>query len=141
MGISSSSIEKDIQMKQLSLVLSLVLIGLLLAACSPAALPEGMISPVDYVSQYQSNNAAHFLLDVRTPEEYADGHIAGAVNIPLAELGNQLSQVPTDIPVVVYCRTGNRSAQAVTLLREAGYTNVLDMGGIVDWVEAGLPVE
>lgn len=125
-------------MKRLSLILVLLIT---LAACSPAALPEGMISPADYVSQYQSNGTAHLLLDVRTPEEYADGHIAGSINIPLAELGNQLSLIPTDIPVVVYCRSGNRSAQAVTLLRDSGYTNVLDMGGIVDWVNAGLPIQ
>jgi phage shock protein E len=123
------------------LVFIAALLSLFLAACSPAASPEGMISPADYVSQYQNNNAPHLLLDVRTPEEYADGHIAGAVNIPLAELGNQLSQVPRDIPVIVYCRTGVRAAQAATLLRDSGYTNVLNMGGIVDWVNAGYPVE
>jgi phage shock protein E len=127
-------------MKAFSLVLFVALLGFVLAACAPAS-PSGMISPADYVNQYQSNGTAHLLLDVRTPEEYADGHISGAVNIPLAELANQLSQVPQNIPVVVYCRSGNRSAQAATLLKEAGYTQVLDMGGIVDWVEAGYPVE
>jgi phage shock protein E len=127
-------------MKAFSLVLLLALLGFVLAACAPAS-PSGMISAADYVNQYQSNGTAHFLLDVRTPEEYADGHIAGSVNIPLAELANQLSQVPQSMPIVVYCRSGNRSAQAATLLKEAGYTQVLDMGGIVDWVAAGYPVE
>lgn len=126
-------------MKRLSLVLLFVLVGIFVAACAPAA-QTGMISPADYVSQYQSNTP-HFLLDVRTPEEYADGHIAGSINIPLAELSTQLSQVPMNIPVVVYCRSGNRSAQAAALLKEAGYTQVLNMGGIVDWVNAGYPVE
>jgi phage shock protein E len=122
-------------------ILIAALLSLFLAACAPAASPEGMINPAEYVNQYQSNNTPHLLLDVRTPEEFADGHIAGAVNIPLAELGNQLSQVPRDIPVIVYCRSGSRSAQAATLLRDSGYTNVLDMGGIVAWVDAGYPVE
>lgn len=127
-------------MKQLSFGLLFTLLALFLAACSPSA-SGGMISPADYVSQYQSTGAAHLLVDVRTPEEYADGHIAGSVNIPLAELGNQLSLIPQDIPVVVYCRSGSRSAQAVSLLKDAGYTNTLDMGGIVAWVDAGYTVE
>lgn len=127
-------------MKQLSFVLLIALLALFIAACTPSA-TSGMISPSDYVSQYQSTGAAHLLVDVRTPEEYADGHIAGSVNIPLAELGNQLSLIPQDIPVIVYCRSGSRSAQAATLLKDAGYTNISDMGGIVGWVDAGYPVE
>jgi phage shock protein E len=126
-------------MKYLRLVLLFVLLATIVVACAPAA-QTGMISPSDYVSQYQ-NNPSHLLLDVRTPEEYADGHIAGSINIPLAELPNQLSQVPQNVMVVVYCRSGNRSAQAVALLKDAGYTQVLDMGGIVEWVNAGFPVE
>jgi phage shock protein E len=134
-----NALERINHMKRIVFIAGLL--SLFLAACSPAASPQGMISPAEYVNQYQSNNTPHLLLDVRTPEEFADGHIAGAVNIPLAELGNQLSQVPRDIPVIVYCRSGNRSAQAATLLRDSGYTNVLDMGGIVAWVDAGYPVE
>lgn len=128
-------------MKAFTLSLALALMSLLFAACAPSNTSSGMISPADYVSQYQSTGTSHFLLDVRTPEEFADGHIAGAVNIPLAELPNQLSQIPQDMPLVVYCRSGNRSAQAATLLKEAGYSQILDMGGIVDWVDAGYPVE
>jgi phage shock protein E len=126
-------------MKRFHFIMLLVLLGILVAACAPAA-QTGMIRPTDYLSQYQ-NNTPHLLLDVRTPEEYADGHIAESVNIPLAELPNQLSQVPQNIPLVVYCRSGNCSAQAASLLKDAGYTQVLDMGGIVDWVNAGFPVE
>src|SRR5215213_2244437 len=121
-------------MKHFRLTLLFVLVGVIVAACAPAA-QTGMISPADYVNQYQINTP-HMLLDVRNPEEYADGHIAGSINIPLEELSSQLSQVPQNIMVVVYCRSGNRSAQAVALLKDAGYTQVLDMGGIVEWVNA-----
>lgn len=80
------------------------------------------------------------LLDVRTPEEWAEGHIEGAILIPLDELPNRAAaELPQDAEIVVYCRSGNRSAQAAAYLVDAGYTNVSDLGGIIDWVAAGYP--
>lgn len=68
------------------------------------------------------------LLDVRTPGEYADGHVDGAVNIPVQELGSRMKELgPTKRPVVVYCRSGGRSATATGMMRAAGY-EVLDVG-------------
>lgn len=99
------------------------------------------LSPTAYQNQFISSNTIHFLLDVRTPEEFASGHIHGAVNVPLDVLGNRLSEVPTDQPIVVYCRSGNRSAQASQLLARAGYTNIYDMGGLNEWMAQGFPVE
>jgi phage shock protein E len=81
-------------------------------------------------------------LDVRTPEEYAEGHIPGVVLIPLDELPHRIDEVPKDKTVVVTCRSGNRSAQAAEILRQAGYSNVHNMtGGITAWQQAGYPVE
>jgi phage shock protein E len=97
------------------------------------------INPAQYQEQFEGKS--HLLIDVRTPEEFAGGYIPGAVNIPLQELSSRLSEVPKDQPIVVYCRSGNRSAQAVDLLTEAGYTGLYDLGGIIDWGAAGLPVE
>lgn len=97
------------------------------------------IDPNGYVSQF--SNTSHVLLDVRTPEEFASGHISGAININVDELPNRLSEVPKDEPIVVYCRSGRRSAIAAQLLSDAGYTPIYDLGGIVDWQAAGLPVE
>lgn len=75
------------------------------------------------------------VLDVRREEEFAQGHIEGAVLIPLAELVNQ---APEKIPdrtatILVYCRSGNRSAKAALQLSGLGYENVFDFGGIEDW--------
>lgn len=81
-------------------------------------------------------NSGSFLIDVRTPEEFSAGYIEGAENLPLAEIqSGQIPQVSKDKPLYVYCRSGNRSAEATKLLQNAGYTNVIDLGGIKD-VEA-----
>ena len=71
------------------------------------------------------------LLDVRTEEEYAEGHIPGSRNVPLAELcSDGIGAENRDTPVYVYCLSGGRSRQAAAFLRREGYTNVKDLGGI-----------
>jgi rhodanese-related sulfurtransferase len=99
------------------------------------------ISPQQYVSDFENAPRPHLLLDVRTPEEFASGHIPGAVNIAVESLMSRLSEVPQNQPVVVYCRSGNRSATAAQILSDAGYANIYDMGAIFDWQAAGLPIE
>ncbi len=100
----------------------------------------GLISPQVYQQQFISQAQSHFLLDVRTPEEFASGHIEGASNISVQTLAQRLAEVPRDQPIVVYCRSGNRSAQAARILAQAGYTDVYDLGGIITWQAAGYPV-
>ena len=99
------------------------------------------ITPADYQQKFGEGSAAHTLVDVRTPEEFAGGHIAGSANINVEELSQRLSEVPKDKPVVLYCRSGNRSAKAAQILAEAGYTEVYDLGGIQTWTEQGYPVQ
>lgn len=71
------------------------------------------------------------LLDVRTRSEYAGGHILGSRNIPLQEIQKAPSAIPRkDTPLFVYCQSGGRSKQAVSLLQKQGYTNVTNIGGI-----------
>ncbi len=83
-----------------------------------------------------------FMLDVREPHEYEAGHIPGITLIPMGEIIDRLSEIPSDQDVIVTCRTGNRSAQIADLLREQGFTKVHNMkGGIVAWEEAGYAVE
>jgi rhodanese-related sulfurtransferase len=72
------------------------------------------------------------LLDVRTAEEFAGGHIEGAINIPVQNLEARLSEVPKERALVVYCRSGGRSARAMRMLKEKGYT-VFDLGGMGNW--------
>ena len=71
------------------------------------------------------------LLDVRTPEEYRQGHIPGSVNIPLDGIRRAANKVPEkDTPLFVYCRSGSRSSQAVQALKQMGYTKAKSIGGI-----------
>ena len=73
------------------------------------------------------------LLDVRTPAEDREGHVPHALNLPVQELPTRLHEVgPTERPIVVYCRSGGRSAQAAQLLTRAGY-KVRDIGPMTAW--------
>jgi phage shock protein E len=99
------------------------------------------LSPSGYQEQFISTPTTHQLIDVRTPEEFVSGHIAGAINIPVDALQSRLSEVASDQPVVVYCRSGNRSATASDILAQNGFDTVYDLGGILAWTEAGYPVE
>ena len=79
--------------------------------------------------------SGYIILDVRTPEEYASGHIPGAINVPNENIDTrQLPELPDkDQMILVYCRSGNRSKQASEKLAALGYTNVVEFGGIRDW--------
>lgn len=74
------------------------------------------------------------LIDVRTPAEFAEGHIPGAANVPLQQLGSITAVAPeASTPLFVYCLSGGRSSQAVAALKRAGYTDVRNIGGINAW--------
>ena len=82
------------------------------------------------------------VLDVREQWEYDEGHIPGVTLIPMAEVANRLSEIPTDKEVIVTCRSGNRSGQVTDFLRQQGFDNVHNMeGGIIVWEAAGYAVE
>ena len=98
------------------------------------------ITPLEYQNQF-GDGTQHLLIDVRTPEEFASGHIQNAVNIPVETLQTRLDEVPGGTSVAVYCRSGNRSASAAQILVENGYQQVYDLGGIKDWVALGLPIQ
>lgn len=96
------------------------------AACSP---PPRQPSP----ARAMVRDGA-LLVDVRTPREFAAGHLEGALNIPLQELAERMAEVgPRERPVVVYCQTGSRSEVATELLRQAGYQTVYDLGRMRAW--------
>ena len=74
------------------------------------------------------------LLDVRSVEEFASGHLQGAVNIPVQDLARRLGEVGGKTrPVVVYCAAGPRATQAARILTEAGHTRIVDLGGMSNW--------
>ena len=82
------------------------------------------------VEEYRTTPGA-FLIDVRTGPEYEAGHIEGAINVPLVSIHFIVDHVrDIEAPVYVYCQTGARSGQAVSMIREMGYKNVKNVGGI-----------
>lgn len=83
------------------------------------------------------------VLDVRTPEEYAEGHVPGSINIDVSgpTFTEDIEALPKDATYVVYCRSGNRSAQAASQMADAGFTDVYDVdAGLETLAEAGVPV-
>ena len=89
------------------------------AACAPAAEPVSI-------------SAETVVIDVRTPEEFASGHLEGAVNIDVqsASFDAAVSELPTDGEYVVYCRSGNRSAAAIDRMEGLGFTTITDAGAV-----------
>lgn len=74
------------------------------------------------------------LVDVRSPEEFATGHLPGAVNIPVQDLERRMGELEAKSrPVVVYCRSGARSSRAARMLKNAGYAEVHDLGAMSRW--------
>ncbi|MGB9671338.1 MAG: rhodanese-like domain-containing protein [Halothiobacillaceae bacterium] len=84
------------------------------------------------------------LLDVREINEYREGYLRDAKHIPLGQLGSKIDQLASwkDRPVIIYCRTGNRSGMACNLLAKQGFTKLYNLaGGIMAWKHDGLPVK
>ena len=119
--------------KLIPFLLSLVL----LAGCAAPAEQEAnyrQIGMEEAIAMMEEENN-YMILDVRTPEEFADKHIPGAINIPNETIGTE--EIP-ELPdkeqlILVYCRSGNRSKQASEKLVALGYTNIVEFGGINDW--------
>lgn len=106
----------------------LLLALLLLTACaSPSITGESAHALV--------STRGALLLDVRTPAEFASGHLEGATNISVQDLEAQLATLPArkDQDIIVYCRSGARSARASTMLKNAGFSKVHDLGAMSNW--------
>ncbi|HEX9116297.1 MAG TPA: rhodanese-like domain-containing protein [Anaerolineae bacterium] len=84
---------------------------------------------------------APYLLDVRQPEEYREGHISGANLIPLGDLPRRIKDLPRDREIICVCHSGNRSRSATRQLTDAGYNAVNLQGGMSNWTRQGLPVK
>ena len=134
-------------MKKIASFLALAASLLTLSACaSPAAAAATPAPTAAATVEYKKISAADakarmdsgdtiVILDVRTQEEYDAGHIAGAILVPNETIADKQPQLLPDLDaeILVYCRSGNRSAQAAKKLIAIGYTNVVDFGGIIDW--------
>ena len=148
--------------KKITLILAAITATLTLASCavSPATTTAGESATADIAISQAATTAAEsaaaaveyikitateakalmdkgnvIVLDVRSQDEYDDGHIAGAIRLEYGEFPEKLASVlpDKDAVILVYCRSGNRSKTASSLLIEAGYTQVMDFGGIIDW--------
>ena len=108
------------------LVVAAVFVGLFLVSCArqrPAG-PEAR----------RRVEAGATLVDVRTPEEFAAGHLPGAVNLPVDELPQRLGELGSpEKPLVIYCRSGARSTRAERLLKERGFEQVFNLGPMSAW--------
>ena len=111
------------------------LLAALLAACGASSKPSYRQITADEAAQMMQEETGFVLLDVRTQEEYASGHIPGAICIPNETIGSEeIPELPDkDQLILVYCRSGNRSKQASQKLAEQDYTNVVEFGGINGW--------
>ncbi|WP_293170170.1 rhodanese-like domain-containing protein [Oceanithermus sp.] len=109
-----------------------------MVACSP----KGSYTNVTADDLYaQLGKPDVMIVDVRTPAEYAEGHIAGAVNLPLQTIESWYKDLPKDKPVYLYCRSGNRSQQAAEFLKKKGFSNIYnEQGGIIAWTQRNYPL-
>ena len=116
--------------------LALVTVLALAAASAAVARPaveKGFDDPARLARLVSEGKPEYVLVDVRTPAEYESGHIPTAVNLPVDIIGIQPPTAKKDALVIVYCRSGNRSATARSILLELGFTNVVDFGAVSRW--------
>ena len=118
-------------------VILLLLALLLLAGCAQEV--ENKVNYENITAQeakeLMDREEGYIILDVRTEEEYAQGHIPGAILIPDYEIETKAEAILTDKNqmILVYCRSGRRSKNAAQALLELGYTDIREFGGIIDW--------
>lgn len=141
-------------MKRIVRLAAILLLCMIFAACGQAngdsqttgdknqSNAEGSTQEVTYeqisldeAKQLMKDEEGYIILDVRTKEEFAEGHIPGAICVPNETISDEM---PEELPekdqlILVYCRSGNRSKQASKKLAELGYTNIKEFGGIIDW--------
>ena len=97
---------------------------------------------VTQLRQRLAAEPAPYLLDVREPWEYREGHVPGAHLIPLGELEQRVNEVPRDRPILAICHSGQRSLAAAGYLLQLGYNSVSNVdGGTAAWIERGFPVD
>ena len=118
-------------------LLSLLLFPLLLTSCATGhsgSIGYKTVSSAE-AAEIMSREKGYIILDVRRPDEFATGHIPGAVNIANETIGDsEIPELPEkDQLILVYCRSGRRSKEASAKLVRLGYTNIVEFGGILDW--------
>ena len=116
------------------------LMALALTACGGSAGPA--VQKVDAGTAVAMLDA-RTVIDVRTPQEFAAGHLAGAQNVDVeaADFASKISSLDKGAPYLVYCHSGRRSAMAAAQMAAAGFRDIVDGGAMADWVGAGAPTQ
>jgi rhodanese-related sulfurtransferase len=119
---------------------------LLVTACSSGSdtATIELVSPADAAQVIEDDPAGLVVLDIRTPEEFNEARLADAVNVDFydADFADQLDALDKNDPYVMYCRSGNRSSEAIKTMKDLGFVEVYEIdGGIANWYDSGFPVE
>ena len=120
-------------------VISLIASVLLLAGCSSSASGVTHMNVSEFSQKIKE--AGVVTLDVRTPAEFAEGHIEGArlIDFQSGNFESEIAGLDKEATYAVYCRSGNRSGQAVAIMHDAGFHNVYNLeGGVIDWANEGM---
>ncbi len=128
-----------------SLLLLILALSILVTACSSDTTTQSieLVSPADVAQVIADDPAGLVVLDIRTPEEFNEARLADAIMVDFYadDFADQLDTLDKDVPYVMYCRTGNRSSDAVKTMKDLGFVEVYEIdGGIVNWYEQGYPV-
>ncbi|MDY4887620.1 MAG: rhodanese-like domain-containing protein [Eubacteriales bacterium] len=118
-------------------LIPILLSALMLTGCAGAGNQTNSYRQIsmDEAVTMMAEESGYIILDVRTPEEFAEKHIPNAINVPNETIGtDEISQLPDKNQLImVYCRSGRRSKEAAEKLVKLGYTNIVEFGGIIDW--------
>ena len=124
-------------MRKTKLLIPMILSAMFLSSCGTH---EGSTSGYRQISmnkavEMMKNETGYIILDTRRPDEFAEGHIPGAINVPNEEIDtDEIPELPDKSQLIlVYCRSGRRSKEASEKLANIGYTNIVEFGGILDW--------
>jgi rhodanese-related sulfurtransferase len=124
---------------------ALVFLGALFATVAFAEAPEHTEAPSIGAAELHAQRelgVAPVVIDVRTPAEYASGHVPGALNIPFDQVAQRIAEIDAPHGVALYCMVGPRARKGESALLAAGYESVFHLeGGLAAWQAAGLPVE
>ena len=136
MSLSTKKTKGNKKLRKIKRLLSVILSALLLTACTESANSTGykqitMSEAVKLMEKEQN----YIILDVRRADEYAEGHIPGAINVANESISTEeIPSLPDKAQLIlVYCRSGRRSKEAAEKLVKLGYTNIVEFGGILDW--------
>ena len=124
-------------MRKIKRLLPFVLSLMLLSSCTAPGGSDNSYRQIsmDEAVKMMKDEKNYIILDVRRPDEFAEGHIPGAINVPNEEIGSvEITELPNKSQLIlVYCRSGRRSKEASEKLVKLGYTNIVEFGGILDY--------